>query len=250
MENKKILKLHDVIQGIHNEVDLTTTCKRSLCCCKAACPQMRYSEFLDLITHIWSNSSQNEIVELICKSIEYFFKFEFEKFGKETLIKPCMLLDEENKCCSVYEHRPLDCKMYGLWPSELYEKRASNFSQIYIDKGLSKEEIPLNRQCPLVKRVNTDKELNKEVIEKMYSSLDSLDRIVGDFTEEDIEKNNNSRTFHDWLMLKVYGEETLADLTVFMALATKEIILEQIKLGQDLARDIFSQQLPNLGIAQ
>ena len=107
-KNTRMLNLHSVLQSIyHDYVNLETTCKHRCECCNIAMPQIQYSEFVQIITVLWNKLSNDEKVSLICKSVEYFFRNEYSKWAKDSLIKPCMLLDG-NGLCKCYNNRPLN----------------------------------------------------------------------------------------------------------------------------------------------
>ena len=218
-------KLHQVYYGT---INLDTTCKGTCNCCKVACPGMQFCEFTQLIKEIWDKESQDSKANLICTSIEYFFKNEFEKWGMETLLKPCMLLDEKGRC-GYYLDRPLSCRLYGLWPKDVYNARVDKFEKAY--KGLLKrKELPLNAQCPHVKRVDESQKLTAEIIDSLYAQLDDIDRnVMKRFSEIQITEKENYRTFHDWLLLQTFGEEWLSMLTSFMLAADKQTIMNQIE---------------------
>ena len=180
--------LGDKLQGIyHDDISLKTTCNHQCACCKVAMPQINYSEFINIASSIWNDISFDEKVNLICTSIEYFFRYEYEKWEMESLIKPCMFLENETGMCKIYKERPLSCRLYGLWPEDLYEERVDKFAKAYEQYGLKREDLPLHKQCPLVKRTDTSIELTAEVIEGLYSKLDKLDKNLGDFTDLQIE---------------------------------------------------------------
>ena len=124
---KKVLDLKSVLQSIyHDFVNLETTCSHRCECCNVAMPQINYAEFSQIATTLWSDLSKDEKIGLICTSVEYFFRNEYKKWNKDALIKPYMLLDG-NGLCKCYEDRPLNCRLYGLWPKEEYEKRVDKF---------------------------------------------------------------------------------------------------------------------------
>jgi Fe-S-cluster containining protein len=234
-------KLHNIY---YDTINLDTTCSGRCECCKVACPQMYYSEFIQLLHDVWEKADRSQKINMICKSIEYFFKYEFEKFGMETLIKPCMLLNEYGKCIC-YENRPLNCRLYGLWPKDIYKRRVDRFAKAY--KGLVKRKnLPLNKQCPYVKRVDDGKKITEEIIEILSAKLDNLDAQVGNFSGAQIEQHENYRTFHDWLLLKVFGEQWLSMLTSFLLAADKETIEDQAKQLVVAARNKFAKDLPEI----
>ncbi len=209
----KFLELKDKLLSIYNTVNLETTCPGHCVCCSVACPQMNYSEFLIIVNRIYDKFAKEKRMEILKKSIKYFFS--------NSLVKPCPLLD--GKKCSIYEVRPLNCRMFGLWPEDSYEERVQRFMKV---TGLKKEEIPLNTQCKYVKRVDESQPLTKEIIEKMYEDINNLDIGVGNFTKEQIEKRYNQRTWHDWFMVNVFGEVNLSDLSRFFLAAENQEVLD------------------------
>jgi len=213
VEKKSIISLKDKIASIYNTVSLETTCPGHCVCCHVACPQMNYSEFLVIVNYIYDSFPKETRVNILKKSIEYFFS--------SKIVKPCPLL--VNKFCSCYKVRPLSCQMYGLWPDDMYNDRVEKFEQV---SGLKKEEIPLNTQCEYVKRVDDSVPLTKEIIEAMYLALNELDAQVGDFTKEQVEKKYNQRTWHDWFMVNVFGESNLYDLSRFYLAAENQGVVD------------------------
>jgi len=238
-------KLHDIYYGAAN---LDSTCKGNLTCCRTACPMMNFSEFSQLINEVWDSSSKSKKIELICTSIEYFFRNEFEKWSKDSLIKPCLLLNDNGKC-SYYSSRPLSCRIYGFWPEATYNARVDKFEKAY--KGLlTREELPLNKQCPYVKRVDESIPLTDEIINGLYKQLDELDKKVGNFSDLQIEQKENYRTFHDWLLLKIFGEVWLANLTQFMLSASKPVIKDQIIAIKNAIKQKFAKEMPNIKLGE
>ncbi|MFA7220335.1 MAG: YkgJ family cysteine cluster protein [Synergistaceae bacterium] len=243
---KKRTNLRSVLQSIyHDNVNLETTCNHACDCCNIAMPQINYSEFIQIATIIWKEKSHEEILNIICKSLEYFVRYEYEKWGKDTLIKPCMFLGE-NKRCTIYEDRPLNCRLYGLWPEEIYEDRVLKFAEAYKQYGLKREDLPLNRQCPYVKRVDNEVPITNEIIESLFERLDELDKTTGGFSSAQVRQKENYRTFHDWLLLKILGEEWLSQLTTFILAADREIMEDQIKAMDGVMRENFKTKIPDI----
>lgn len=237
---KKVLNLRSVLQSIyHDFVSLETTCNHRCECCNVAMPQMNYCEFVQLVTVLWNKMSKDEKIELICTSVEYFFRNEFKKWGLDTLIKPCMLLDKDG-LCKAYEDRPLNCRLYGLWPKEDYEKRVDKFEAAYAQYDLKREDLPLHTQCPHVKRVDEKIPLTMDLINELFHKLDDLDKDIGGFSDLQVKERENYRTFHDWLLFKIYGEKWLILLTTFMMAASKEQIQDQILQLKKAIRAQFS----------
>jgi len=243
---KKRTDLRSVLQSIyHDTVDLSTTCNHNCSCCNVAMPQINYSEFVQIATNVWKNKSPEKIIDVICTSLEFFFRYEYSKWGKDSLIKPCMFIDDKGMC-SIYEDRPLNCRLYGLWPEEDYEARVQKFAKAYEKYGLKREDLPLNRQCPLVNRVDDTKELTSEVISGLFTQLDDLDEKTGHFSKAQIRQRENYRTFHDWLLLKILGEDWLSQLTTFILAADRQTMESQLESLKVVVRDNFGDKLPDI----
>jgi Fe-S-cluster containining protein len=237
-------KLHQIYYG---DVNLDTTCKGQITCCKTAMPQLNRSEYEVLVNKIWSSSSKSQKIEMVCKSVEYFFKTKFEQFGLEIFKKPCMLLSDDGKC-KYYKNRPLNCRMYGLWPSDVYNRRVDRFEKAYSQFGVKREELPLNAQCPNAKRVDESVPLTETLIECLYKALDALDKKTGNYSHKQIEERYNVRAFHDWVLLSIFGEDWLIELSRFVLGANKEIVESQIEAFKKVIREKFAKEMPNLGI--
>jgi len=243
---KKRTNLKSTLQSIYNDtVSMQTTCCHTCECCNVAMPQINYSEFVQIVITVWKEKSHEEILNVICKSLEYFFRYEYEKWGMDALIKPCMLLGKDNMC-TVYEDRPLSCRLYGLWPEEMYNKRVDKFTKAYEKYGLKKEDLPLHSQCPLVKRVDPSVALTEEVIDGLFKQLDDLDKKIGDFSEAQVRQKENYRTFHDWLLLNILGENWLSQLTTFILAADLSTMKDQIEALKVVIRDNFKDKLPDI----
>ena len=220
-------------------------------------PTIRYSEFLNIFNRVWEEFSKEDKADLMVGCIKRFFS--------KSLVKPCIFLSGFD--CKIYSDRPLSCKMYGLWPTEAWEKRVAKFEKTL---GLPKEQLPLNTQCPMVRRKKqtcptcngqgwypdgpTDKPeqkqcdscqgpgkvnppaLTEEQIQSMYDAIDALDRKTGDFSQEKMERAYNVRTFQDWILWHFFGEDTLIKFTNILLTqddaniqATIAILEEKIK---------------------
>jgi len=224
----KVVSLREKLQKVYTYINLETTCPGHCVCCHIACPQMNYSEFLVILDRIYNHFPKETRLYILKKSIKYFFS--------QSIVKPCPLLD--NKRCSCYLDRPLSCRIYGLWPEDVYEERVTRFMSV---TGMKREEIPLNTQCKYVKRVDDSKPLTKEIIEGLYQALNDIDISVERYTQEQVDKKYNQRTFHDWFVVTVFGEDNIADMSkFFLAAETKEIVddfvakmLDQVDLVGD-----------------
>jgi Fe-S-cluster containining protein len=240
---KKVVSLKQKLSNIYETTDLRTTCCGTCACCKVAMPQHNYCEFIQLLKDVWEKEDKDGKLNIICTSIEYFFRNEFEKWGMESMVKPCMLLTEDGKC-KYYDSRPLSCRMYGLWPEDVYTKRVDAFEKAYEGK-LKREEIPLNKQCPFVERVNDEEPLTIDTINGMYALLDNLDMKMG-WTSAQVENKESYRTFHDWLLYTFFGEDWLTAMSKFVKKADKEAMVDMIRILKEEATKQFSDNMPEL----
>ena len=201
---KQIVSLDDKLKEIYESVDLRTTCCRQCTCCRVACPQMYYGEAMNIMDAIWKWPLP-ERKNLIKTSMRYFFS--------NSMVKPCILLTtmaDGKPGCRVYNVRPLNCRMYGLWPEDSYNARVHRFSKA---TGFERHQLPLNRQCPLVRRVNPAPKLTDELIEALFERLKRLDACFGLFKRREVDKGISYRTIHDWVLFQHLGEDKLSELS-------------------------------------
>jgi len=76
-------------------------------------------EFINIYNYLEDKSKlKNKCLD---KIIDYYFLEYIEK-------KPCPFKDEYNRCM-IYEVRPLNCRLFGHWKKEDYNKNLSNVTQ-------------------------------------------------------------------------------------------------------------------------
>jgi len=226
-DNKKTLG--EKLKEIYKFEDLSTVCCRQCSCCRVACPQMKYSEALNIVDTIRKDWNKEDWADFLGVCVEYFFS--------KSLIKPCPLLDGVE--CRVYDERPLNCRLYGLWPEDMYTKRVEGVSKML---RLDKSEVPLNEQCQHVTRANNLPELTEEQINELFDALDSLDRDVGKFSTEQVRHYQNYRTVHDWALYFFFGEEWLVRMTQIAVSGTKENLSEFITVFKDQIRKMVLEE--------
>ena len=225
--NSQFGEIRTKLDKVWNHLDLSTSCCRQCGCCRVACPQMKYSEAVNILTKIWAEWSKADKKEFLMTCIRYFFS--------RSLVKPCPLLKGNE--CRVYEDRPLNCRIYGLWPTEMWDRRVEALAA---KLDLPKEQIPLNTQCAFVKRKN-GLPLTEEEVEGLFLSLDELDVVLlaeSDATRYEewqgkVDMNWNYRAVHDWALLHFFGEEWLMNLTSIAMSGSAESIE---KLIQDIEK--------------
>jgi len=260
VRQRKLVTLRKRLHDIYAAEDLSTVCCRQCTCCRVMCPQMKYSEADNIIDRAWNEWNRADKKALLVSSVRYFFS--------DSLVKPCLLLD--GVTCRVYEDRPLNCRLYGMWPAEEHARRVERFCK---STGLPADRIPLNVQCPNVRRSPVDcseckgggqvvtggvapdwilgecpkcggkgkvpqPPLTKEATDRLFAALDGLDAAMG-MSDMKIKSGWNYRTLHDWVLLKFWGEDTLVQWTNMLIGNSQEERDEVLKLFEDLAENIL-----------
>ena len=209
--------LRDKLQQIYaSEGSLETSCCRQCGCCRVACPSMKYSEAINLLNHMWETWNKEAKKDFLLTCVRYFFS--------RSLIKPCPLLKGND--CQCYEDRPLNCRLYGMWPSEVYQQRAQRLADRL---ELPIEQVPLNTQCPYVRRKSGDP-LTSEMIDRLDAAIDGLDVLLiqggnaqrATEAKAKVSKGWNYRSLHDWTLYYIFGEEILVNLTQVLRRETPE----------------------------
>jgi Fe-S-cluster containining protein len=233
--------LQEKLDEIHRLVDTETTCCRQCGCCRVACPQMHYAEAVQILDKVWNEWSAQDKKQLLVTSIRYFFS--------RSLVKPCPLLRGNE--CRVYENRPQNCRLFGLWPEAAWERRVQAMAA---KLDLPKEKIPLNTQCPLVKRKSGKPRPAEEEIEVAYAALERLDlQILTGGTkgkqqewETKIAQGWNYRAIHDWVLLKFWGEDRLAQMSQVAMAASEEQLQDLVRQFERMAGQLdLNRPLPS-----
>lgn len=228
--DKKVSTMRQKIQAVYNSVQLESTCCRQCTCCMVSCPQMNQCEAATILDKIWAEWSDLKRKKFIVKCMNYFFS--------NSMVKPCPLLGKGSDGvigCSVYEDRPLNCRVYGQWSNESYEKRVDRFVEA---TGIERSNLPLNKQCQNV--VNKSGKIpSEDEINQMFENLSAIDMVAYGYDKVKVDKKYNYRSLHDWALAKYLGEEKLTILSTFLLACTKEQAedylskFEQVIIGND-----------------
>jgi hypothetical protein len=210
---KKTVTMRDKIQSVYASVELGTTCCRQCVCCMVSCPQMNQCEAATILDDIWTKWTKDDRKKFIVRCMKYFFG--------NSMVKPCPLLgraQDGHPGCMAYSDRPLNCRLYGQWPEEAYEKRVQRFVEA---TGMKRTELPLNKQCAHVRNI-TGESPSAETIEALFEQLDVIDMVVFKYDRPMVEKKHNYRALHDWALVKYLGEDKLTTLSTFFKACTEE----------------------------
>ena len=200
------LNLDDIIQGIYKTIP-ETTCKNCGTCCKNGCPHIRMCEFAVLFNNFIKDIDPEIKKEVVQRCVENFLS--------NDVVKPCPLLNKDNGCI-VYKYRPSNCKTYGMIDKKEFKKRVKNAKKEFKEEF---ELLGLKKQCQDVRKDGKIFYLTTEDTDKLMKKLAHLDVAFG---APSVEGLVSYRTFHDWVMLKIFGEEKLCSFTEFKLKATKE----------------------------
>lgn len=202
---KQVAGAVDAVRAVYYGTPETTCCSLAECC-SAGMPNIYFSEFLAIRRGAVDVMNDEQRTNLTVECIRRYLQTQEKK-------KPCAFL-KENKC-SIYENRPLKCRLYGLIPNDLYDEVAE---AVAAEMKRPRAEVPLCTQCPLVKvkpeflERFPDGKVPRSAIENMENSLRKLDRDLG-MKKETQDQGFGFLTYHDWHLLFEFGEEWMEKLT-------------------------------------
>ncbi|MHA2279373.1 MAG: hypothetical protein ACXAC5_00570 [Promethearchaeota archaeon] len=192
------------LQVLYDEMPKTSGCERCQeingperkdWCCVLQNPSMYYVEFLKVYQSVekWERDKRKE---LILRALHNYLD--------NSLSKGCIFY---NNGCQTYENRPFGCKMYGVIPAVSWERRWELLKE---RQGESFEAKP---QCTLV---TAEKEISPELEDKWFLHTRNCEDRIG-VPREIINLHDfaggSYRSFHDHLLLELFGEEILSILT-------------------------------------
>lgn len=204
-----------------------TTCDHLACCCRAGCPNMYFAEFMGIYNKFVASLPKDEHIDLTLQCLRMYLQPQ-----SVDRPKPCVFLKEDK--CSVYDARPLKCRLYGLYPKSLYERMVEGVAQ---DMATEKEKIPLCVQCD---RVKVKPEHAKQyplgkipegTIKSMEMALKANDAALG--VPAKIQNDGfGYLTYHDWHVMYEFGEkfmELLTKVRLHWQEDKKELLIQDVK---------------------
>ena len=201
-----------------------TTCNHRIECCSAGCPNMYLCEFLSIREGVVDRLPRDKRTVLTLGCLRNYL------MGSGS--RPCVFLDE--KMCSIYPHRHIKCRLYGLIPPGLFDRIANSVAK---ENKVARETLPLSQQCPFVKlkpewsEQYPDGHVPEECIKEMETQLRKIDRSLG-MDEKTQDDGFGFLTYHDWHLLCEFGPEwmeTLTQLRLKLGNAEKEQFLSVLE---------------------
>ena len=114
-------KLIDKLNSVYNTLP-SGDCNGCGSCCMESVG-INLIEFINIFNYLKGNDKLR--IECLNKVLDYYF-LEYVKKS------PCPFKDDNNRCM-IYEVRPLNCRLFGHWKKEDYNKNLSNVTKRNID---------------------------------------------------------------------------------------------------------------------
>lgn len=193
---------------IYEEMPETTGCEQCPLknadnvhwCCREQSPSMYYVEFL----YVWEQVqmwSKRRKMDVILSAIRNYLRNRSEK--------GCIFFRDDK--CTIYERRPFACRLYGITSPESWQKRWDSL------KEQQKEDFKAKPQCNLVSCVGLDTSyLSEEKENHYFGFVRALERRIG-INAKIVALHDHPlgtyRTFHDHILLEMFGEDFMTMLT-------------------------------------
>lgn len=206
------------LERVYKRIPETTGCLENInkeggCgawCCSVQAPQVLYVEFLhcwDIVLRTWK---MEDIVDLVRRSLQTYLS------NKPT--KGCIFFNTGTKLCNQHTTRPFSCRCYGIIPDEEFQSRYEQVKEMLKDKP----DADVRMQCDLVntadgsqvKTVHTD--IWWDMLIKVEMSIGVPRQAIHD------RFGGSYRTYHDHLILHLFTESVMPNLSVIRIQGTNE----------------------------
>ena len=170
-------------------------------CCRWQSPQVLNVEFINTWQYVLNNFSDEQIVELLERSIRNYLSNDFSK--------GCVFWNTETKMCNIHKCRPFNCYLYGITPKEEFDERYKRIKEEH------KNEIGtvILPQCNLVSTVNSSMPTMDESM-NWWKELIEIEKSIG--IDENLIHDGDGgsyRTYHDYILIKLLPISALSDMT-------------------------------------
>lgn len=174
-------------------------------CCSDQHPHLLYSEFRYVWDNVIKQLNKEMFLALIERSLNaYLFK---EKR------KACVLWDKDSKFCSAHEHRPYNCRVYGVIPDEEFKPRYEKLKVIYPESRY---------QCNLITTID-NKTISKEQIDLWWKNAVEIEKKSGIHHGNIHDDFGGSyRSHYEHILLELMGENGMSNLSMVRENSTEE----------------------------
>jgi Fe-S-cluster containining protein len=218
-------------QKIYEGCPETTCCSKNECC-NAGCPNLYFTEFLNIRRGAVDKMPPEQRINLTIECVKRYLQDQRKS-------KPCVFLGKD-RLCTIYPYRHFKCRTYGLIPPSLYDWIANSVSK---EMGVDRSEVPLCNQCtdvkikPEFKDKFPDGIIPEKTIRDMENHFRVLDRTLG-LSKKLQDEGFGFLTYHDWHLLFEFGPEWMETLTQFRLKWTdeqKEKFISELKTALEVA---------------
>ncbi len=164
-------------------------------CCKSQSPSMYYVEFLYVWKEVVKWNFQKK-TELILRCVQNYLS--------DSINKGCVFYVDG---CTCYDYRPFVCRMYGVIPSENWDKKWEAL------KSQQGDDFDASPQCGLVK---SDREISAKEENRWFSHTSECESRLGVLQQcIDLhdQQDGSYRSFHDHVLLELFDEDFLSQIT-------------------------------------
>ncbi|MTI81217.1 MAG: YkgJ family cysteine cluster protein [Firmicutes bacterium] len=191
------------LQQIYDKLP-QTTCNNCASCCNWGSPPAFFIEYLNMYKYVRDNMKE-QWGEVLTRSAEYFY-LELVDVNQK-----CPFVGPDNRC-SIYQVRPLSCRIYGLLAKSDFEKGDLNQGLKFIASKLWDEyqiKVPSEianselKWCGNVKNP-TGKHLKMDVLVSATSEVAKIDARF--FPENLVDQEGTSLPYPVHLMNTVLGD--------------------------------------------
>lgn len=190
-------------------------------CCRTMNPSMYYVEFLYVWEKVQKWTKKDKAALIVRAVVNYLSR---------SLTKGCIFYDGR---CLCYDQRPLACRMYGVVPQDVWDRRLQGLKD-----QLGEDNVRhWTKQCDLVS-VKNGSPINEDDEMKWFNFTKTAEERIG-VPSHVIKLHDlpagSYRTFHDHLLLELFPAKAMNGLTATKMRKPNE---EWIR---DFARDIVKQ---------
>jgi hypothetical protein len=206
--NKPIISLNVLFEHMPE----TTGCEKckeingdnSEWCCRVVAPSMYYVEFLNVWIEVQKWSKEKRL-SLILRAVKNYLS--------NNDSKGCIFFQKE---CLCYTQRSLQCRLYGVMPQEVWDKRVEYVKKLFDWDKVSNAFKKKTVQCPLVSCTNGHKSVTETEEQKWFEHTRQCEKELGiplDAINDHDGPKGSYRTFHDHIVLEFFDTPALNLLT-------------------------------------